>query len=74
MEGMIGVESISVLCTVIIALQHWIWVPAFSVKVGMIGCEPTTLGYAFLSLAPLVGFAIGGVEKRIGRLEGIMSG
>lgn len=40
----------------------------------MVGGESAALGLVFLGLAPLVGLAVGGVEKSIGCLEGIMCG
>lgn len=72
MEGVISVESISVLTAEIIAFKHWIRVPTFTIKVGMVSGESAVLCLWLLSLGPLIGFAVSRIEKCVGHFKGFM--
>lgn len=72
MEGMGIVESVPVLGFGVIALEHWVWLPSFAVKVGMVRCESACLCIAFLCLQPFLGRAEGGVQLPVWSLEELM--
>ena len=73
MEGMGSIKSVPVLTSVIIALEDWIWMPPFTVKVGVICCESACLCVTFLCLQPFLGLAEGGVQLSVGSLVELMS-
>ena len=72
MEGMIGIQAISILWTIVVSFQNWIGMPSSPIQVSMIGGISASLGVAFLSLEPFVSLAIGGIERRSCWFEWLM--
>ena len=72
MEGMGGVEPVSVLGPVVVAFEHWVGLPAFAVEVGMVGREAAGLRVQLLRLQPFLGGTEGGVGLAVGSLEELM--
>lgn len=57
-EGVISVESIPILRTVIVSLKDRVWLPSLIVKVSVICGESTSFR---LSLQPFVSLPVGGI-------------
>lgn len=72
-EGVVGVQAIPVLRTVVIPLQNGIRVPSLSIEVCVVSRISASLSIALLSLKPLVSLPVGGVQKSCGSLKRFMS-
>lgn len=73
MEGMIGVQSVTILGAEVVALQHWIWIPSFTIQIRMICSKAASLCFWFVCLEIFFSGVIGRVEQLLGIFEIFMS-
>ena len=73
MEGMVGVQAISILRALVISLQNWIRMPTLSIQICVISRVSAALRVILLSLKPFVCLPIGGVQEGRWSREGFMS-
>lgn len=73
-EGMVSIQAIPVLRSVVITLQDRIRMPTLAIQVCVIGRVATSFGISLLGLQPFVGLTVGRIEQCPWSLEGLMSG
>jgi hypothetical protein len=73
-EGVFAVETVPVLCPVVIALQNWVRLPSLPVEVGVVGRVAAALGRRLLRLQKLLSGTVGRTEQFCRVFEGLASG
>ncbi len=73
-EGMVRIEAVSVLRTVVVALQDRIRMPSLPVQVCVISGVSAALSVGLLGLDPLIRLSVGGIEEGSGGLERLVRG
>lgn len=72
MEVYLRIETIPILCAVVVSLQYFVGVPAPSILEGVVGCEATALGEVLGGLGELIGGPEDWIRLSSGILEGIL--